>query len=289
MRRNLITVSALVGAFVVATLAAEETWPARVLLTNDDGIEDRARLVELARALAPAEVHVAVPRLNRSGSTHFMTLVTQQRDIEVEQLEVEGVASFWVVDGFPADCVIFALSGPLKESPPDLVISGINGGANLGIGWLGSGTIGAARVAAILGVPALAVSGVDEDSPAAVQAVAAWTGRIARSDLVRNLEPGQYLTFGLPEKSPEAIRGVRVAPRAPLLLRLGMSLAENKGPGRQTWALDEPSLEAPPTGSDEWLGTQDYIVLTPMRADEHDYALLERMRAGEASYPAWPE
>ena len=83
--------------------------------------------------------------------------------LEVERREIgEGIEAF-AVDGTPGDCVALALTG-LMTDPPDLVISGINGGANVGAEWLFSGTIGAARVAS-LGVPAVAVSGLDDDLP----------------------------------------------------------------------------------------------------------------------------
>ncbi len=277
----------------VAGQAADDPagWPRRVLLTNDDGIEDENRLLALARAFSPfAEVHVATTRANRSGTTHYMSFAAGARELAVERLARNEAAaggptaSFWLVDGYPADAVLFALTGPLRETPPDLVVSGINGGANLAEAWLGSGTIGAARIATFAGVPAIAISGVDEDSPGAVEAVARWTAELARSELVRSLEPGQYLTVGLPETAPEEIRGVRFARRAPLSRGLAFEPADDAG----TWTLrPAPNPFEIPADSDVALHSQGYIVITAMRADEHDAPMQRRLEEMAASVPAW--
>jgi 5'-nucleotidase len=116
-----------------------------VLITNDNGIED-VKIVELARAFSEiAETYVVAPLEDRSGSTHYLT-VTQRGSFRVERRQIGKGIHAYAVDGFPADCVVLALTGIMKDSPPDLVISGINGGPNLGKDWLFSGTIGAARV-----------------------------------------------------------------------------------------------------------------------------------------------
>jgi 5'-nucleotidase len=123
---------------------------ARVLLTNDDGYQ-AAGLKALANELrAIAEVSVVAPSWERSGAAQSLTLrqpivchATGDRE--------------WAIDGTPADCVIVALHKLLQE-PPDLVISGINHGANLGENVYYSGTVGAAREALIHQVPGLAMS-----------------------------------------------------------------------------------------------------------------------------------
>ena len=112
------------------------------------------------------------------------------------------------MEGYPADCVFFALAGPMKDSPPDLVISGVNTGANLADAWVLSGTIGAARVAAYYGVPAIAVSGIDNDDAQAVEAVVAWVVKFARSEVVRRLQAPQFLTVSLPVGPATEIHGV---------------------------------------------------------------------------------
>lgn len=118
-------------------------WPRRVLITNDDGIND-IKIIEFAKAFATiAETFIVAPLQDESGSSHYMSVIAK-RTLEVEPRSLgEGIHAYGV-DGYPGDCVIFALFVLMKDKPPDLVISGINGGPNLGADWIASGTIGAA-------------------------------------------------------------------------------------------------------------------------------------------------
>ena len=122
----------------------------RILLTNDDGVASFG-LRRLQEALGPEhEVWIVAPDSNRSGSSHSITLGTPSRFRRTGQREY----TCW---GTPADCVVVALMGLVPE-PPDLVLSGINLGPNLGTDILYSGTAAAARQAAFMGRPAVACS-----------------------------------------------------------------------------------------------------------------------------------
>lgn len=125
---------------------------ARVLLTNDDGIAADG-LAVLERAIAPhvAAVHTVAPADGRSAASGMMSL---RRSLRVETWTAGRTA----VEGTPADCVLAALQHILADEPPDLVLSGINHGANLGGDLNSSGTVGAAVAAALEGVPAIALS-----------------------------------------------------------------------------------------------------------------------------------
>ena len=121
-----------------------------ILLTNDDGYQAPG-LRALAAALAGfADVSIVAPSQEQSGAAQSLTL---RRPIVCQKIAEHE----WAVDGTPADCVIVALHKLLKE-PQDLVISGINHGANLGENVYYSGTVGAAREAVIHHVPGLAMS-----------------------------------------------------------------------------------------------------------------------------------
>lgn len=122
----------------------------RILVTNDDGYLAPG-LACLARALATfAEVDVVAPDRDRSGASNSLTL---DRPLRVRR----GENGFWCVDGTPTDCVHLALTG-LMEQQPDMVISGINRGSNLGDDVLYSGTVAGAVEGRFLGAPAIAVS-----------------------------------------------------------------------------------------------------------------------------------
>jgi 5'-nucleotidase len=135
---------------------AHEPEPVRILVTNDDGVRSEG-LAALVAALEPlGEVVVSAPAENHSGASQSVTLFS--RPFEVETLASTGPTTRYAVRGTPADSVLFGLLGPGAERPFDLVVSGINKGENVGNAVPVSGTVGAARQAAMLGVTAIAVS-----------------------------------------------------------------------------------------------------------------------------------
>lgn len=274
----------------------------RILLTNDDGmVEYDDRLLPVASALSRvADVTIVVPSTDRSGSSTYSTVSPLARALDVDHVVVQepspeaGGIELYSVDGYPVDCVALGVAGVLRETPPDLVISGPNGGPNLGAAWMFSGTVGAARAAALYGFPAIAVSGLDDSDAAAVSALAAWLVRLATSETVLGLEDGRYLTIGLPRRSPSAIRGIRFARRVgPLALptferaeSLRSLGAEDRS---QVWLFQPPTaVRAPAGGTDVALYQQGYIVVTPMRAAETDEAWLAELRERPDALPAWP-
>jgi 5'-nucleotidase len=122
----------------------------RLLLSNDDGYQARG-LRELAQHLADlGEIFVVAPERDRSGASNSLTLTLPLRCREADN-------GFFYVDGTPTDCVHLAITGLLKEEP-DMVLAGINHGANLGDDVLYSGTVAAAMEGRFLGLPAIAVS-----------------------------------------------------------------------------------------------------------------------------------
>src|SRR5215468_8550288 len=124
----------------------------RILLTNDDGIHSDG-LIQLEEALQQVgEVYVVAPAAEMSGASHSLTLA---RPLRIRQID----ATHWTVDGTPTDCVTLALNQILRNGDrPDICISGINHGANLGDDATYSGTVAGAMEATILGVPGLAFS-----------------------------------------------------------------------------------------------------------------------------------
>ena len=124
-----------------------------ILLTNDDGIgsEGLLKLADVLRSRLGHRVYVIAPDVDRSGVSHGISILNGP-----VKLSARGEDT-WRCSGLPADCVIVAMLGGLEEKP-DLVLSGINRGANLGTDLVYSGTAAAARQASIMGVPAIALS-----------------------------------------------------------------------------------------------------------------------------------
>lgn len=127
----------------------------RVLLTNDDGIYSPG-INSLAREMAKiAQVTVVAPDRERSATAHAITM---HKPLRAEKINVSGSnIEGWMVNGTPSDCIKLALE-VLLDFTPDMVISGINRGYNLGTDVIYSGTVSAAIEAALLGIPAIALS-----------------------------------------------------------------------------------------------------------------------------------
>ncbi|MFW6201517.1 MAG: 5'/3'-nucleotidase SurE [Gemmatimonadota bacterium] len=286
----------LLAALAVSPADAQSTdtsrFPERVLLTNDNGIDD-AGLVELARAFARVpgtEVYVVASTRDRSGTSNFLGATAGAGRYRVERRDLGPGIEAWALHGFPADCVIFALTGPLRDRAPDLVVSGINGGPNTGDDWFGSGTIGAARTAAYFGVPAVAVSGLEDDHPGAVAAATDWVVRFARSGLVASLAAPQYLTVSLPVGTPPDVTGARIVERARGTIwgRSSPIDAVADADSVVEWRFElrrYPERAAP--GTDVPTVADGYIVIVPMRVDEFDAALADRLRGAADEIPEW--
>lgn len=178
----------------------------RILLTNDDGIYSSG-LCALYEALVDEhEVHVVAPDSERSAVGHAITVVDPLRAHVVKRgNETYG----WAVSGTPADCVKLAVLELIKQ-PIDLVISGINPGANVGINVLYSGTVSAATEAAILGIRSLAVSIDRYTEPnfcfgaAIVKELLPWLMKLEFSKRVA-------VSMNIPALPPQQIRGIRFA------------------------------------------------------------------------------
>lgn len=154
MLRVMIGVAAL--ALTAAAAPAQTEPPLRILISNDDGVSSPG-IAALVAALRPvADVVVVAPAEDNSGQSQSVTLFA--RPLKVDTLPSSDGVPHYAVHGTPADSVIFGLLAQGKERPFDLVISGINKGENVGDAVPVSGTIGAARQAVMMGVPAIAVS-----------------------------------------------------------------------------------------------------------------------------------
>ena len=257
-------------------------WPNRVLITNDDGI-DMEEIRQLALAFSEiAETYVVAPLEERSGSSTHINL---RGPLRVEPRELgEGIRA-WGVDGFPADCVLLGVAGFMRDTPPDLVISGINTGANTSDTWVASGTVGAARIAASLGLPAIAVSGVDSKIPGSLEAAADWTVRFAQSAIVRDLRAPRYLTVSLPRIPPKEIKGVRLAEHDTGYFRALRFRETEDGLWRSEINVETSARRD--RDRDVYLYESGYIVIVPMRVDEHDRKALNRLKEKIDSLPEW--
>jgi 5'-nucleotidase len=178
----------------------------RVLVTNDDGILALGiqTLVEALQHLAI--VTVVAPDREKSATGHCITVHSPLR---VEQLEISGAAGgAWAVDGTPSDCVKLAIQSLMTE-PPDLVVSGINRGGNLGTDILYSGTVSAAIEGIINGIPAIAVSLNTFVQPDYSYA-AKFTGKLVDYLFTNKLTVDTLLNVNIPAIPESEVKGVAI-------------------------------------------------------------------------------
>jgi len=231
---------------------------AKILITNDDGVEAEGLVCLEEHLQGLAELVVVAPDRERSAVSHGLTLhspLSLQKNIE----------NHYVLNGTPVDCIIYALHH-LFDTMPDLVISGINHGANLSDDIMYSGTVAAAREASHQGIPALAISQAYDNKPIQFKEGAEFARSLVKTMLSRVPVSTYFLNVNIPVRR---IRGVRIT-------RQGCS-----NNFRHYNALDRES-EAGKAGesvereSDMMLDYhaihKNYISITPLQRDQTDYA-----------------
>lgn len=253
----------------------------RFLLTNDDGI-DAPGLAALYRAVQPqGEVEVVAPSKVRSACGHAVTfhraLEAWTADMIDDQGEVVGQGT--ALYGMPADCVKVGLAR-LVDGPVDLVISGINSGCNVGIHTLYSGTVAAAREAAIAGVPAVAVSlFLKRRDEIRWRRASELVGDCLRQLLLEPLPAGTLLNINIPilDDGAEPL-GVRVVPTNRSAM-VDDYQGEPDDDGRVELTVGrQVSFGELEVGSDAALLFEGYITVTPMHFDLTDHGRLDYWR-----------
>lgn len=243
-----------------------------ILLTNDDGIDAeglRAARQSLSRI---ARVVVFAPRTERSGSSHSFTL---RRPLEVVWKD-RGTAS---VDGTPTDCVMLAVRGLLPH-PPDLIVSGINHGPNLGDDVTYSGTVAAAMEGTLLGIPSIACS-VTDWRKARFRVASRFLELLAAQVLQRGIPRNTLLNVNVPNLPRGAIKGVRFTRLGKRIYR-DVIVKRSDPRGRTFYSIegDDPGWKREP-GTDFAAIEEDMISVTPFHLDLTHHATVQRLKTWE--------
>lgn len=234
----------------------------RILLTNDDGVfSEGLRLLE-AELLRLAEVVIVAPDREQSATSHSLTL---HRPLRMRRLE----PTVYAVDGTPTDCVALAVHWLLKERRPDLVISGINYGLNLGDDVTYSGTVSAAFEASLMGLPSVAFS-MEVAEGFSFPRGAAFAGRFVETLLAGELPSDLLLNVNLPVDEPAGIEMTRLGKRV-----YEQSVVEKQDPrGRKYfWIAGTPDWRVE-EGTDHDAICRGFVSVTPLHLDLTDYPSL---------------
>lgn len=239
-----------------------------ILVTNDDGIHADG-LRSLARALRPlGNVTVIAPDREQSAASHALTL---HRPLRIKKVE-EDVLS---VDGTPTDCVLLGVHGFLKRRP-DLVVSGINHGPNMGNDTTYSGTVAAAVEGTFLGIPSVALS-LATWKETDFEPAAAVAHDLVKSFLAHGIRPGMCISVNIPAISREAMKGIRVT-------RLGKRvfrdvIVEKTDPRGKLyyWIGGEDPTWEPDELSDFNAVNEGYVSVTPLLLELTDHKAIVEM------------
>jgi len=245
----------------------------RILLTNDDGIYARG-LAALSRELArDAECLIVAPEIEQSAVGHAITIA---RPLMVRKARKNGNFLGYAVSGTPADCVKIGIC-ELAGGRVDLVVSGINRGANVGINVLYSGTVSAATEAAIQGVPSMAIS-LDSHQEVDFTPAARFARKLA-AFILENPLPHVALNVNVPAVPEGEIRGVVVAKQGRARLMESFDKRVDPRENAYYWLTGETALPADEEeDSDGSVLRRGMIAITPIYYDLTRHDLLEGLK-----------
>jgi len=241
----------------------------RILLSNDDGYFAPGLSILADTLSRLAEVIVVAPERDRSGASNSLTL---DRPLVVRDSHL----GFHYVNGTPTDCVHLAVTGML-DPLPDMVVSGINHGANMGDDTIYSGTVAAATEGFLLGIPSIAVS-LASKSGGNYPAAARVTAELVRRFQQRALQP-MLLNVNVPDVPYNELRGVKVT-------RLGRrhkaeAVIKSTNPRGETvyWVGAAGDAEDAGEGTDFHAVSERFVSVTPLQMDLTHFAQIDSLRA----------
>ncbi len=251
-----------------------------ILLTNDDGIYAKGLWALYDTLIKKHSVIVVAPDRERSAVGHGITL---HNPISKKEIKVNNGQRGIAVTGTPADCVKLSLH-EIFENRPDIVISGINPGANVGINVNYSGTAAAAKEAALYGIASMAVSINGHDATHFAEA-AAFTASLVRKVSDQGLPHGVFLNLNYPDLPREKTKGVRWT-------RQGTDPFEHRferyTDPRNTvyyWQGCDSQTKYEDPDIDGAALSADYISITPVKCDMTDYGVLEKLKKWDLDRP----
>lgn len=246
----------------------------KILISNDDGI-DSPGISALANEMKKyGDVTVVAPRTEQSAVGHAITM---KLPLRITEYFKNGDFFGYAIDGTPADCIKIGIRNIMK-TPPDIVLSGINNGSNAAINIIYSGTVSAAREAAIMDVPSLAISVTSHEAKRFGYA-AKIAGELTKLVTKNGISKGTLLNVNVPDVPEDQIAGI-------LLTQQGKSkwddiYEERTDPyGRKYFWLTGKLMESDEKlEMDHYAITKNYVSVTPVHFDLTDYKTYDEMKS----------
>jgi 5'-nucleotidase len=258
---KVLAASLLACCFLVTSPLVAQT-PYRILITNDDGVRAPG-ILALAKALQPlGELTIVAPAENQSGKGHSISI---SDPVYVDPVTLSGGIEALAATATPASCVKVALLALMKERP-NLVVSGINRGYNLGMTTYVSGTVGGAREGALQGIPAVAAS-LDVRGGTDYDAAAKATAEIVAIVKAHGLSSGVFLNINVPAGQP---KGIRMATQSKLMgVETWVEQSTPRG-RRLFWNDFKDSDDDPDKSTDVAIVAQGFTSVTALKVGEYD-------------------
>jgi len=249
----------------------------RILVTNDDGIHAPGlkTLTKIAKSVT-SDVWIVAPETEQSATSHALTL---RRPLRIRKLGARRIA----VDGTPTDCVLVAQHRILGDHPADLVLSGVNHGANLGEDVIYSGTVAAATEAALLGFPAIAFSQMrTRERKISFAAAEAHGSAVLRDLLDAPWSKDLLFNVNFPPVAADEVTGVRVCRQGRRLS--GIEVVEGHAPfgGDFVWIGDFRSDDSSHKDSDLAAVKAGAVAVTPLHFDMTHRSALKKLKGAFA-------
>jgi len=274
-RSALLFLMASVAVWVASPVVAQQATPYRILISNDDGVRAPG-LAALAQALkALGEVIVVAPSDVQSGKSHSVVTIDP---VFREDLTLPGGLKAIGLNTTPATTMFIALAN-IVNPKPDLVVSGINRGYNLGYSVYRSGTVAGAREGAMHGIPSIAASMAEAGDPRDWSSAAQQVLAVVRQVKAHRLPSNTFLNVNVPATPPGGYKGSQVTSQA-MMLGGSETFPEMKHPSGRTiyWSVYREGVNAP-KGTDIWAVDNGYVSITPMRVGEFDEKLADGIRS----------
>jgi len=247
----------------------------RILVSNDDGVKSEG-LWALAQALRPlGEVVVVAPDRERSAVGHSLTFFSPLR---VEEVHQEDGFAVYSSDGTPTDCVVLGIYDLMLPQGPDLVVSGINHGANLGDDLTYSGTVSAAMEGVIHGIPAIAISLAAIEEPR-YDVAAQFAARLAARVHKKKLPPKTILNVNVPNVAPDEIQGVWITRQGESIYDQRLIKRTDPRGNEYYWITGSLPTGEPLDGTDFEAVFSNRISVTPVQLNMTNSAFMKKLRA----------
>ncbi len=247
----------------------------KILVTNDDGI-NAIGIKKLAHSLKKlGRVIIVAPDRERSATGHAITM---HQPLRVEKVDFhDSKIDAWSINGTPSDCVKIAVESILTEKP-DIIVSGINNGSNLGTDVLYSGTVSAAIEGAIHNIPSLAMSVYGKVHNINYEGAAFYSCKLIEMALVNKMPNNLVLNINFPSSGNNEIKGIKITELG--IRKYQNSYEERKDPmGKSYYWLSGSLIEINNTDtSDVECVKNGYISVTPLHFDLTDYKYMKKIK-----------